>query len=142
MKAMKLKHVFCWVPISFLLIFCLSCATSSGGTYSRSVQADEEAARRNRAAQEKNSGNSGSSSSGSASSGSSAWAASDPYASGWNTSNTVIIIKEVPPNGTVKLLGIPFGTPVLIDGDPRIGNTFDLSPGTHHIEAVSYTHLR
>lgn len=138
MKVIKLKHVWGCILSSFLLIFSLSCATSSGGTYSRSVHADEEAARRNRAAQEKNSGNSGSSSSGSASSGNSAWAASDPYASGWNTSNPVIIVKEVLPHGTVKLLGITFGTPVLIDGDPRIGNTFDLSPGTHHIEVRAF----
>ncbi|MCA1950165.1 MAG: hypothetical protein LDL24_06320 [Treponema sp.] len=120
---------------SAILLF-LSCATSSGSTYSRSVNADEEAARRNRAAQEKNSGTSGNNTSGGsgASTGNSSWNTSDPYNSGWETSNTVIIVREVPPHGTVKLLGFPYGSPVLIDGDPRIGNTFDLSPGTHHIE--------
>ncbi|WP_304225336.1 FlgD immunoglobulin-like domain containing protein [Gracilinema caldarium] len=134
---MNQKVIFTWLFLfgSVSLLF-LSCTTSSGSTYSRSVNADEEAARRNRAAQEKNSGTSGNSTSGGSgtSTGNSSWNASDPYNSGWETSNTVIIVREVPPHGTLKLLGFPYGSPVIIDGDPRIGNTFDLSPGTHHIE--------
>ena len=104
----------------------VSCATSSGGTYSRSVQADEAAARKSRSAKEASSGGSGGTTN-STSNGNSSWPGSA-------TSSTAIIITSTPPHGTVKLLGLPFGTPVLVDGQYNSGNSFDLSPGQHHIQ--------
>lgn len=114
--------MFLFISITGVL---LSCATSSGGTYSRSVQADEEAARKSSAAQEQNSGGSGNNST---------WPDSGSSSSdGWSSSST-IIVTEAPPHGTVKLLGLPLGAPVFLDGQRSGGNVFDLPPGQHHIE--------
>jgi hypothetical protein len=77
-----------------------SCATSSGGTYSRSVQADEAAARKSRSAKEASPGGSGGAT-GSTSNDSSFWSST-------TSASTAIIITETPPHGTVKLLGLPF----------------------------------
>lgn len=103
-----------------------SCATSSGGTYSRSVQADEAAARKSRSAKEASLGGPGGSTSNTYNE-TSSW-------SGSASAGTAIIITTTPLHGTVKLLGLPFGTPVLVDGEYNSGNSFDLSPGQHQIE--------
>jgi len=129
------------------LSFCgalglLSCTTSSGGTYSRSVNADEAAARKSKASKPAGSNGSGNSNStgnsansGAAVSGSIGWSGSSTY----NQDDAeIIIVIDQTPRGTVKLQGLPFGTPVLVDGQLSGGNVFDLLPGQHHFEVRAF----
>jgi hypothetical protein len=129
MNYMKKLPTYLFILMNLSLCGALvlgSCATSSGGTYSRSVQADEAAARKSRSAKEASPGGSGGAT-GSTSNDSSFWSST-------TSASTAIIITETPPHGTVKLLGLPFGTPVLVDGQYNSGNSFELSPGKHYIE--------